>query len=95
MPSLLKATAAPATHSLTFPEFLDYVMRGGERGTRSYSLDHGIDETALIRYANGAVSTYERQEIQEIISRCAWAREFVVNIVKQKRKRNQTKRSAA
>lgn len=92
MPSILYASVAtPSAHSLTFPEFLDYMMKGGTRGTRDYALDHGVDETALARYASGAVSTYERQEIQNVLARCDWAREYVVNLVKRKR----SKRNAA
>ncbi|MHC4180280.1 MAG: hypothetical protein ACYSWU_22475 [Planctomycetota bacterium] len=94
MPTILRTSVAtPASHSLTFPEFLDYLMKGATRGTRSYALDHGVDEPALIRYANGAVTVYEREEIQDVLSRCAWARDYVVNYVKWKRTRSN--RSAA
>ena len=85
---MLLTTRSPktSTSAMTFPEFLDHLLVGGERGTRSYALDHGVDETALIRYANGAVSAYERAEITAVISRNAWAKDFVVQVVKQKRK---------
>jgi hypothetical protein len=85
--------AAPATiATMDFPTFLNTVMvEGGPRATRGYSLDHGVDEEALVRYANGAVSVSEREEIQALIGRCAWARQFVIANIKQQRR----KRSAA
>lgn len=71
---------------MTLPEFLGYISAGGARGTRHYAHERGVDEAALIRYANGAVSNYERAEIAAIISRNEWARDFVVQEIKQKRK---------
>jgi hypothetical protein len=53
--------------------------------TRDYALDLGIDETALIRYANGAVSMYRRREIQHVLLRNSWSRDYVVDYVKSKR----------
>jgi hypothetical protein len=74
------------TTTVSFPEFLDHLMKGGTRGTRSYALDHGVDEAALARYTSGAVTVYERQEITNVISRNEWARSYVVNLVKQRRR---------
>jgi len=59
----------------------------GTSGTRDHALDMGIDEPALIRYANGAVSVYRRQEIQNVILNNRWSREYVVDYVKSKRKK--------
>ncbi len=78
------APTAPTKH-MDFPAFVDWLFSGGSRSDRTYALDNGVDETALIRYANGAASAYERSEIQNIISRCRWAQQFVVDYVKQKR----------
>jgi hypothetical protein len=75
---------------MDFPAFLQTAFdHGGCRGGKSYALDHGVDEVALVRYANGAVSVYERREIQGVISRNEWARNFVIDHVKRQRaKRN-------
>lgn len=90
---LLTATPETPTATPSFPALLEEAMRrvSSARSRRQYSLDHGVDETALIRYANGAVSTYERQEIQGVLSKCDWARNYVVNLVKNRR----AKRDAA
>lgn len=82
---LTTATATPA-NEMSFPEFLEEALsRGSPVRHKQYSLDHGVDETALIRYANGAVSTYERSEVEAVLTKCDWARDFVVNLVKNKR----------
>ena len=89
---MLSPAAAPSIATMDFPTFLTEIMaNGGTRATRDYSLDHGVDEEALVRYANGAVSVFEREEIEGLIGRCAWARQIVVDTIKWKRK----KRSAA
>lgn len=78
--------AAPTIATMDFPTFLNTIMaNGGTRATRGYSLDHGVDEEALVRYANGAVSVSEREEIEALIGRCAWARQTVVEYIKHKR----------
>jgi hypothetical protein len=63
------------------------------RSSRPHSLDHGVDEQALVRYSDGAVSVGERQIIQAVLSQCSWAHKFVIGRVK--RRRPQGKRSAA
>ena len=83
--AVIRHPLAGTTTSQSFPEFLDFLMRGGTRSTRSYSLDHGVDETALARYVSGAVSVYERQEIQNVIARNDWAKNYVVDLVKKRR----------
>jgi hypothetical protein len=90
---LLTATPETPTAAPTFPALLEEAMRqsSSARSRRQYSLDHGIDETALIRYANGAVSTYERREIEGVLTKCDWARNYVVDLVKNRR----VKRDAA
>ncbi len=82
--------AAPAIATMDFPTFLDTIMaNGGTRATRGYSLDHGVDEEALVQYMNGAVSVSEREEVEALLARCSWARQFiVVNIKHQRRKRS-------
>lgn len=83
-------TATPETP--TFPELLTQAMRGpGGRSSRQYALDHGVDEAALARYASGAVTVYERAEIQNVLTVNDWAMNFVVDLVKSRRR----KRSAA
>lgn len=80
-------TATPETPS--FPALLMEAAKFGTsvRSRKQYALDHGVDETALIRYANGAVSVYERREIESVLSRCDWARNFVVDLVKNRRRK--------
>ena len=55
------------------------------RGTRDQALDYGIDETALLQYASGAVSVYERRFIQSVLVRNEWAMKFVVDAIKRRR----------
>ena len=64
-----------------------------QSGTRTYALDHGVDEETLVRYANGVISDGERVTVEGVIGRCSWAREFVIDRVK--RRKRQRKRSAA
>lgn len=78
--------ATPAATSVTFPELV--TESSGMRDARTYALDFGVDEEALVRYANGAFCDEERQSIQRVIARNKWAMEFVVNHVKRKRKKN-------
>ena len=86
---MLTATpAAAAATSVTFPELVTESIASGVRDARTYALDFGVDEEALVRYANRALCDEERQSIQRIIARNKWAREFVVNHVKRKRKKN-------
>jgi len=73
------ATSAPALQGSRLPE---------PRHTRTYALDFGIDEAALLRYTSGAVSTYERSEIEHIVARCNWALKQVVRSVKRRRSRS-------
>jgi hypothetical protein len=85
---LLTATPTPATTTMSFPAFVEEAMSRGRsvRSQKEHALDLGVDEAALIRYANGAVSAYERTEIQNVIANCDWAREIVINQVKNKRR---------
>ena len=86
------APTAPTTMPTRFEELVDTATRGRDyRQTRSFALDHGFDETALVQYATGAVAMYERKEIEAMITKCEWARRFVVEHIKKKRQ----KRSAA
>jgi len=88
-------TPAPANPGRSFETLLSKAARRRQhvRSTRSYALDHGFDEQALVRYASGACGMYERSEIEALIGRCEWARQFVVKWIKQQRRRKQ--RSAA
>jgi hypothetical protein len=82
---MLSLIASPAPAGTTFEGLLTSATRHDARNSKNYALDHGVDETVLVRYANGAVSTYEHREIQSVIARCKWARDFVVDQVKRKR----------
>jgi len=85
--------ATPTLRAAT-EEFESLLARAANhRGTRSQSLDHDIDEQALVRYSDGAVSVGERQVVQEFLSCCSWAHKFVVGRVK--RRRPQENRNAA
>lgn len=55
------------------------------RGSRDYALDRGVDEKALERYATGACSLYEREEIESVIARNKWSLDYVVQYVKSRR----------
>lgn len=86
--------AKPA-NTQTFETLLISAMGSGLRDSREYALDFGVDETALVRYANGAVCDGgERRAIEHVVSRNRWSREFVVNHVKRKRT-NERSRNAA
>ena len=79
----------------TFETLLISAMGSGLRDARGYALDFGVDETALIRYADGAVCDgEERRTIEHVVSRNRWSRDFVVNHVKRKR-HNERSRNAA
>ena len=55
------------------------------RGSRDYALNRGVDEKALERYATGACSLYEREEIESVIAKNKWSRDYVVQYVKSRR----------
>ena len=82
-------TTLPVTATtVSFPMLVTASITSGVRDARTYALDYGVDEEALIRYANGAFCDEERQTIQGVIARNKWARNFVVNHVKRKRKKH-------
>jgi hypothetical protein len=86
---MLTATpSSPAKPGRTaFENLVTDAMRGASQlRQRDYALDHGVDEQALVGYATGALSVYERKEIEQIIIRCEWARKFVVDHIKEQRK---------
>ena len=83
---LLTATP-PTTSPGSFESLVDTAMRGRRpQSERHYALDHGVDEPALSRYASGAVSVYERYEIECVIAKCVWARNYVVDLVRDSRR---------
>ncbi len=97
---LLALPAGPAATSTPahFETLLETAMRSDPRNTRDYALDFGVDEKALIRYADGAICDEgERRSIERVVSRNRWSQNFIVERVKQKRKRktNEGKRNAA
>ena len=79
----------PAPKALDFTAFLTEAFAA--RGSRTHATDYGVNETALLRYTSGAVSMYERKEIEGIIARNDWARNYNVGHMKHRRR----KRSAA
>lgn len=68
--------ATPASTPADFETML--TRASGQRQNKSYALDHGIDELALVGYVTGALSVYERTAVESIIARCKWAHEFVL-----------------
>lgn len=87
-------TPPPAKHT-SFETLLLDAMQSGSRDARGYALDFGIDETALIRYADGAVCDgEERRAIEHVICRNRWSRDFVVSHVKRKRKLKKSRNAA-
>jgi len=83
IPATLAASKPAAS---AFETFLTTTMQGGLRRSRSYALDHGVDESALVQYVNGAVCDEERRFIESIIVRNEWSRTYVVDLVKSRRK---------
>jgi hypothetical protein len=79
--------ATPLSRAATqSPTFETLVNRAAlHMGSRPYALDHGVDEQALIRYADGALSVSERDSVAGLLARCSWARKFVVGRVKKHR----------
>ena len=83
---ILAAPAATAS-----PTHFDSLVRQAVslRGSlgRERALDMGVDETALLRYVSGAVSTYERGCISALAASNDWVLQQIVKLTKQKRKR--------
>ena len=80
--------ATPSVATMDFPTFLNTVMlHGGLRNTKDYALDHGVDEAALVRFANGAASVYEHETIQRVVNNCEWARGFITSYIKSRRRK--------
>jgi hypothetical protein len=77
--------ATPAIRAMDFPTFLTSLTLGGRSSTKHYATNLGVDEAALIRYANGAVSTYEQKRINRVLAKSEWARRFVIDHVKRQR----------
>lgn len=67
----------------SFPELLNLVMTA--RDTRDHALELGVDETALIRYADGAVCDGEHRIITGVLAKNRWALSFVADRIKQRR----------
>jgi hypothetical protein len=85
-------TAAPAAPSkktsspFTFETLLTHATR--LMGSKSYALDLGITEEALVQYADGAVfDEGECAFIESVIAKNEWSRRIVVSRVKGKRKK--------
>ena len=78
---------APVGRGTSFPKLISQAIQGAEtqRNSRDYALDHGVDKEALKRYATGAISVYERREIDAIVAKCRWAMDHVVSLVKARR----------
>lgn len=77
----------PATP--TFSDLLTEVVKRGwtARSRKHYALDRGVNESALLRYADGAVSVYERVTFETVLLNCDWALNFVVDQVKSRREK--------
>lgn len=91
-PAPVAASPAPTTR-VSFPELLNLAMTA--RDTRDHALDFGVDETALIRFADGAVCDEEHRKITGVLAKNNWALSFVSNYLKQKRRRGQPQRRVA
>ena len=85
------APMSPAATTPSFPEFLTSALQARGSNDREIALDCGVNELALIRYASGAICDVERRHVEHIVSRNEWARGYVVEYVKQRRR----KRNAA
>jgi hypothetical protein len=90
----ISPAASPSMSPEAFETFLATAVRQ-PRTTRTYALDHGVDEPALLRYASGAVNMYERKEIEHVLIRCEWAQKFVVDHIKSTRQKRNRNRVAA
>lgn len=101
MPSAPSATSVAPTAAVSqippkvesFPTLLNLAMI--TRDTREHALHLGIDETALIRYADGAVCDEEHRFLTGILAKNRWALDFVVNHIKQRNQRGQPRRRVA
>lgn len=96
MPSApVAASAAPTspTSSVSFPELLHLAQTA--RDTRDYALNLGIDESALVRYADGAVCDEEHRIITGVLAKNRWSLDFLKSYLDQKRRRGQHKRRVA
>jgi hypothetical protein len=65
------------------------------RDTRDHALSLGVDETALIRYADGAVCDEERHVLTGVLAKNRWALQYVSNYIKQRNERGRPKRRVA
>lgn len=75
----------PTTSPRSFAALLTEAV--ASRRDRACALNHGVDESALLRYANGAVSVSSaRESITHVVGFNQWSRERVVHYVKRKRK---------
>jgi len=78
---------APSGRVTGFPGFFDRAVTrlSAWRNSREYALELGVDEEALERYATGAISMYERSEIEPILVKCQWAMNYVARLAKAQR----------
>lgn len=84
---MISATpAAPSPAPRTFETLLETAMRCDPTAKRGYALDHGVNEPALVRYTNGAVGDEERRVIEHVVARNQWSRDYIVDLVKSRRK---------
>jgi len=79
---IVATPSQPAAHK-SFEMLLSDALTRGR--TETFALDHGVDHEALIRYANGAVSVYERAQINYVLARCERSRRTVVDLVRERR----------
>ena len=80
--------ATPASSVPTsFETFLGQASRSKCNDSRDFAHYFGINEVALLRYANGAIrDAGERLHVEHVVSRNKWSCDYVVRLVKKKRK---------
>lgn len=76
------ATASPTNFDSLIRQAVS--LRGSHGEERA--LDMGVEETALLRYVSGAVSTYERGFINALAASNDWVLKQIVRLTKQKRR---------
>jgi hypothetical protein len=85
------ATPVAPSSPVSFETLLNLAFT--TRDTRDYAEQHGVDETALVRFADGAVCDEEHRRITAVLAKNAWSLSFLSNLLK--RRRGQPKRRVA
>ena len=56
-----------------------------QRHAAEHALNSGVDPESLIRYASGALSVSEREDVESLLSHSSWAMGRVIALVRSRR----------